>query len=327
MGERTEKPRVYLFHGDDRQAQARALEKLRRGLGATHGAALDYIRMEGEKTTLPQLHDAVLTIPFFSTRRLVHVVNPLAMPKLKSQAERAAFLQLLDKVPASTALVLEIPRPLSENHWLLQWARKHPSRAFVRGYILPKDLTRWILTQAQQAGGQLTPRAAAELARRVDGDAAWAMNEIHKLLAYVGYARPVDIDDVQEVTPAVAHPNVFEMVDAMALGQTERALRLLHQLRQQEEPPRIWGMVVRQFRLLILAREALDLGLRDKHQVAKALGVHPFVAQKILPQARRFHPHRLAQIYRRLQATDRAWKTGEMDLDTALDLLLVSLQR
>ncbi|NPA93210.1 MAG: DNA polymerase III subunit delta [Chloroflexi bacterium] len=327
MGQTSEKPRVYLFYGDDSQARARALEKLRRGLGADHHAALDYIRIEGEKASLPQLHDAVLTIPFFSTRRLVHVLSPLAMPKLKSQADRAAFLELLGKVPPSTALVLDEPQNLAENHWLLRWAKKHAPLAFVRGYTLPKDLTRWILAQAKEEGGQFTPRAAAELARRVDGDAQWARNEIHKLLAYVGYTRPVDVEDVQELTPAMEHPNIFAMVDAMALGQTERAMRLLYQLRQQEETPRIWGMVVRQFRLLILTREALDLGFTDKNSIAKALSIKPFVAQKLLPQARRFPASRLTQIYRRLRDTDRAWKTGEMDLDTALDLLLASLRR
>jgi len=229
-----EKPRVYLFHGDDHRRRAQALEKLRRGLN-TDGDALDYVRLEGETLTLPQLQDAVLTLPFFSRRRLVHVVNPLACPKLKSAAKRKAFLGVLDAVPLSCALVLDVPKTLPEKHWLRQWAAANPQRAFQRAMPLPSDLRRWILAQAKEEGGAFTPAAAAELARRVGNDAAWALNEVRKLLAYVGYRRPVDVEDVHELTPAAEHPDVFAMVDALALGQGERALRLLHQLLVTEE--------------------------------------------------------------------------------------------
>ena len=321
-----EKPRVYLFHGDDHRRRAQALEKLRRGLN-TDGDALDYVRLEGETLTLPQLQDAVLTLPFFSRRRLVHVVNPLACPKLKSAAKRKAFLGVLDAVPLSCALVLDVPKTLPEKHWLRQWAAANPQRAFQRAMPLPSDLRHWILAQAKEEGGAFTPAAAAELARRVGNDAAWALNEVRKLLAYVGYRRPVDVEDVHELTPAAEHPDVFAMVDALALGQGERALRLLHQLLVTEEAPRLWGMVVRQFRLLILVREALNSGLAGKQAVAKALGIHPYVAQKLIPQAHRFQMPALEAIYRRLLDTDRAWKTGETDLETALDVLIVALGR
>ncbi len=322
----SEKPRVYLFHGDDHRRRGLTLEKLRTGLGA-EGAALDYVRLEGEKTTLPQLQDAALTIPFFSSRRLVHLVNPLACPKLKAASGRKAFLALLEAVPPSCALVLDVPKTLPEKHWLRQWATAHPDVAFQRAMPLPKDLRRWIMAQAQDEGGAFTPAAAAELAQRVGNDAAWALNEIRKLLAYVGYRRAVDVEDVRELTPAPEHPDIFAMVDAIALGYGERALRLLHQLLLEEEAPRLWGMVVRQFRLLILVREALDAGIADKQRMAKMLGIHPYVAQKLMPQARRFQMPTLEAIYRQLLATDRAWKTGETDLETALDVLVAALGR
>jgi len=321
-----EKPRVYLFHGDDHARRTRALEKLRRGLGEG-GAMLDYARLEGESIALPQLQDAVLTIPFFAGRRLVHLVNPLACPKVKSVPGRKAFLALLERVPPSCALVLDVPKTLAEKHWLRRWAEAHPQAVFQMAMPLPTDLRRWILAQAKEEGGEFSPSAAAELARRVGRDAAWARNEVRKLLAYVNYSRPVTVEDVVEITPAPEHPDVFAMVDAMALGQGERALRLLHQLLQQEEAPRLWGMVVRQFRLLILVREALNQGLANRQQIAQALGVHPYVAQKLIPQARRFRMPVLEDIYRQLWQVDRAWKTGQTDLETALDMLMVALGR
>ena len=321
------KPRVYIFHGDDSRRRAVALQKLRQGLGADGSAALDYVHLEGEKLTLPQLQDAVLTIPFFAARRLVHLTHPLAFQKLKGKTGRKAFLGVLESVPPSTALVLEIAEVLPEKHWLRKWADAHPEIVYQQAMPLPRDLRRWIMERAREEGGQFTPSAAAELARRVENDAVWALNEVRKLLAYVNYSRPVEVEDVHEITPSVDHPDVFAMVDALALGQSERALRLLHQLLAREDAPRLWGMVVRQFRLLILVNEALSQGLRSKHEVAKALGVHPYVAQKLMPQARRFRIATLERIYRHLWEIDRAWKAGETELETALDMLAAAMGR
>ena len=321
------KPRVYLLHGEDEQARRKAIAKLRAGLGADDPAALDYIHLKGENTELPALHDAALTIPFFAKRRLVHLTNFTAIPALKSPKGRKVFQALLESVPPSAAVVLESAVSLPPKHWLRRWADAHPEIAYQRQYALPDNLMRWILKEAEAAGGRFTPAAAAELARRVGNDAVRARNEIAKLLAFVNYARPVEVDDVDELTPAPEHPNIFEMVDAIALGRSERALRLLHQLLQQEEPIRIWGMVIRQFRLLLLTREALDQGITAPPALAQTLKIHPFVAKKLLPQARRFRMDTLETIYAALRDTDRAWKSGQTDLPTALDVLVASLGR
>ena len=83
-------------------------------------------------------------------------------------------------------------------------------------------------------------------------------------------------------------------------------------------------MVVRQFRLLLLAREVLDGG-GNKADVIRDLKIHPFVADKLLGQVRRFDLHTLEMIYHRLLDLDEAIKTGEIPADLALDTLVAAL--
>jgi DNA polymerase III subunit delta len=85
-------------------------------------------------------------------------------------------------------------------------------------------------------------------------------------------------------------------------------------------------MVVRQFRLLIQTREILD-GRGNQNDVARALGVHPFVAEKTTGQAARFSIDSLEAIYHRLLKIDEGVKTGQVTLDLALDTLVVELTR
>jgi DNA polymerase-3 subunit delta len=83
-------------------------------------------------------------------------------------------------------------------------------------------------------------------------------------------------------------------------------------------------MVVRQFRLLIQAREILD-GRGNQNDVARALGVHPFVAEKAAQQASRFSIESLESIYRKLLTVDEGVKTSQITLDLAMDTLVVEL--
>jgi DNA polymerase-3 subunit delta len=148
--------------------------------------------------------------------------------------------------------------------------------------------------------------------------------EIAKLLAYVNWARPITVQDVEAVCIVTSQQSVFDFVDALANGNGKSAQHLLHRLLENEDPFSLWGMVVRQFRLLIQAREILD-SKGNQNEVARVLGVHPFVAEKTTQQAARFSIESLESIYHRLLNIDEGVKTSQVTLDLAMDTLVVEL--
>ena len=83
-------------------------------------------------------------------------------------------------------------------------------------------------------------------------------------------------------------------------------------------------MVVRQFRFLLQAREILDEG-GGVQKIRKELRVADFVAKKLNYQAIRFTIEELEDIYRRLQKMDEMLKTGKIETELALDLLIAEL--
>ena len=101
-------------------------------------------------------------------------------------------------------------------------------------------------------------------------------------------------------------------------------MNMLHRLLEQQDPIPIFGMVVRQFRLLLLTREILDSG-GNRGEVARRLRVPPFVADKLVIQSRRFTIPVLEEIYHRLLDVDEAIKTGKVPGDLALDTLVAAL--
>ncbi len=98
---------------------------------------------------------------------------------------------------------------------------------------------------------------------------------------------------------------------------------MLHKLLDEDDPQRIFSMIVRQFRLLILAREILD-EQGPGAKFAQLMGVHPYVADKTAQQASQFNLPVLEAVYRRLLEIDEALKTSQMEGDIALDTLVAS---
>jgi len=112
-------------------------------------------------------------------------------------------------------------------------------------------------------------------------------------------------------------------VDALGNQDGRKALGMLHRLLERQDAISIFGMIVRQFRLLLLGREVLDSGER-REDVARQLRVAPFVADKVVAQAQRFTLADLEAAYHRLLDLDLAMKTSQIPDDLSLDTLVAA---
>lgn len=320
-------PAVYLLYGDDEFAIRSFLdEQLKARMGESSDAAMDITTLDGQINSLEAIQAETHTVPFLSKRRMVILSHPLALGKGKTK--QGKFLELLASVPPSTALVLIEDKKLKNNHWLLTWVKENPNQAWSQLFTLPKGgaMTHWILEQARGLGGEFSNPAAQLLASYIDEDPRLAKSEINKLLTYVDHSRTVTEEDVRLLVADVHQGDVFEMVDAIGYGNGEKALGMLRRLLEEGDALPLFGMIVRQFRLLIQVRELLDEnpGLSPE-DIASEIGVHPYPIKKILPQAKLFKLPQLKKIYRQLSEVDQAIKTGRLDDKLALDLLITSL--
>jgi DNA polymerase-3 subunit delta len=237
-----------------------------------------------------------------------------------------ALLAYLPRLPATTVLVLIESGKVRDTNAVMKWVRsadKNSARA--RLFERPKEaaLDRWIVKQVQERGGQIEGQATRMLAVNVGNDLRTLHHEIEKLTLYRN-GELIRSADVTLLSPYVAAAGIFDLVDAIGNQDGRNAARLFHELLAQgSDPFYLFSMFIRQFRLLIQARELLD----ERHlsaDIARLIGVHPFVAGKLAQQARRFTLPDLEAIHTRLLEIDLGVKTGRTDLATALQLLIAS---
>ncbi len=329
-----ESPEIYIFDGDDEFAINESIDKLRSRLGDAAVADMNTTRLDGRTTSLSQLKDAVAAIPFLASKRLVILTHPLA--RLKDKPDQEEFIRYLGAEKPTTKLVLiesdfltsERERRDNKLNWLEMWATSAPQarRVYLRHHPRPSggQMVRWIQEHVKTLGGQITTQAAVALASQVGDDTRLASQEIIKLLTYVNYARAVDVDEIEHLTPLTSKIGDFELVNAIRDRNPRKAQALLHRSLQDDDPIRILQSIVSQVRALMVAREILD-ERASVNDFPKALKISYYPAKLALESAPRFSMHFLDSMYHRLLETDEAIKTGQSEPDLALELLVIEL--
>jgi len=326
------KPVIYVFHGDDELAITEAIGVLKARLGDPSIVDLNLTTLDGRNFSIEDFETASKSMPFVAERRLIVVSHPLAY--MSHESNRSRLLTLLEQIPEQNAVILVEYRPLlserdkrqGKTHWLQEWGNTMGAKVFIKDFMVLRGsrLSGWIMERARQAGGQFEPRAAGLLASLVGDDLRLADQEITKLLTYVNYERAVEEKDVNELTPLLEERNIFELVDALGNRDRKTAIGVFHQLLVDQDQMRIFSMIVRQFRLLLLTREIMDHNGTEA-DIARRLKLHPYVARKISNQARRFSQNQLDTIYRLLLEIDSETKTGVMSVDINVDLLIAEI--
>ena len=225
-------------------------------------------------------------------------------PAGKISEIKKRFLDQLSSLPPTTTLVLVIEdarswdskaggknwEVLKASHFLVKWIDQQAGKVLVKPFSLPdpKDMPKWIQTEAASKKCTFKPDAAAELAQYVGNDTRLAAMEIEKLALYVGEKRPVEVEDVMALSTSTSSATIWKLVDAIGKKDTRQALSLYHQLLETHDVNfEIYPMIVRQFRQLLMAREVLD-ERGNTQAIMRELGVPQFVADNLGRQAANF---------------------------------------
>lgn len=319
-------PRFYILYGNDEFSRSEAVADLRRRMGER--GELNTVHLDGRAVTLDELRQACETVPFLADRRLVLVTGLLT--RLARGRERGLLegvLRLIQHLPETTRLVFLEDGDLPDDHPVLKLAAGR-EEGFVRRFEppSPEALPGWVRQRARHHGGEMTPDAAERLAQTIGPDNLRLLDqESAKLVIYARPGRAVTADDVAQLVPYVQQVVVFDLVDALGQREGKRAALLLHRLLDAgENPMGLLAMIARQFRLIMMAK---DLSGREENKasIARLLGIHPYVARKVLAQSAHFTLAQLERVYRYLLDLDLAIKSGDLTPEAALDLLVAGL--
>ena len=328
---------VQLLYGDDVYSIGRAVEAAR-----TDGdfADIDVVRLDGRYMEPQDLLMTVGTPGLFSSRRLV-IIQGLGekargrRPTKKVQdGSEVTIAALAASAPDSTTIIVLEPNTRADAPIVKQakqLAGGPNAKIRIREFSAPKqrEMPGWLNRQARTMGVKLEGRGAQQLALRVGDQVSIAGIELQKLAVAATPGDTISAELVDELVPRSAEETVFPLIDAVAAGKCDTALKLLERQMAQsggnasDLSIRLIRMLARQFRLLLLIRLLLKDG-RSAPQITAELKLPQYFAGQYFKQAQRLSEPQLITGLERLVVTEQAIKSGEAR-EAFLQLLIVDL--
>lgn len=310
---------IALFWGADDLRISEAIAECKRGIGEDF-ADMNITMLDGRKLKANALIGACEAVPFLSDKRLVLVEG--AIKNLRSGTVRDEVRAYLSQVPPTTDLIFVEGNDFDKRSALFVYLKKAGD---VREFQPRQgaELQRWLAERAKSLDVRLPPDAATQLIEFAGQEGRMLLNELQKLAAYVGPKGTITVEAVRLLVADTGEGSVFEFVDALAARQVDKALRTLHTLLDDGQAAQyLLFMVGRQVRVLL---NVGDLASRrmSPDAIAAETGQKPFVVRKALGQINRFDKVSLLQMHDRLVELDHWSKTGRIEPETALGMLVV----
>lgn len=312
---------LYLLYGPDEYARTEALAALKAGVPPDL-ADLNMTTIDGRRARLDALIAACEAFPFLADRRMV-IVNDL-LKHQKAGKERDELRAYLERVPASCDLVFVESEEFDKRGAVFSYLKKvADTREF-----LPREgpeLLRWLSERASTRGVQLDGPAAQRLVGFAGNQGRALMSELDKLASYVGRGGRITTAQVDLLVQDGHEQNLFAFIDELSSRRRGAALQSLRRLLDDGQAATyLLFMIARQVRILLGVKDLAGQRMRPD-DIAARLGQRPFVVRKALDQVRGFSDAELARLHDRLLELDHASKTGRMDAETGLELLVVEL--
>lgn len=323
-------PSVYLFFGEEVYLSQQLLKALEQVVLKNAAWDFNYDLFDGEVTGLEIVLEAASTLPVFADKRLVVVKNAPWFGSGKNKGEafqqeaESLLLEYLDDPSPSTCLVFFTQGNADKRRKAFKTLAKRgvawESQVLV-GQPLARFIKEWLLAN----GKRIPTGTLGIILERHQGDLALLVRELEKLTAYLGDKKEIHREDVEAVMVFPEQNSIFELTDAVAAKEKDRALRLLQKMLQAGEAPLyILTMLAYQFRLILYAKVLAEEGYSQSQMVTQ-MKAKAYPVKKALTQTRYYNKEELIFALEKVLETDVAIKTGQGDPGTLLERAVLEL--
>jgi len=306
----------YLLYGDEGFLIERAREKILTALLPSQFKELNFTSYDADQAPPSEVITACNTLPCMAQRRVVLVKGAHRY----NQGDLRSFIPYLQSPSPTTSLIFIAEGMPSE------FIKAVKDGAFHLKQLPQKETPHWIRAIALELGKEISPGAAGYLQEAVGSDLQGLRNELAKVSLYIGDEKRIELQDVEGVVSEVRVNTIFELTKAIGERNLKRAFRVFGKIWESGEPPlKILGMISRQFRHLLMTKEALTQG-GGAAEVKKQLGIsNPYYLKELSAQAKGFSQQALQRALMNLWETDLSLKRSPLPKRLLLEGLIIKL--
>ncbi len=241
--------------------------------------------LEGEACKPDAVVGALLTMTFALGRRFV-VADGVERWKEADVAPVAAAMRDMDTTAITVAFFAREDARLTAPRALHAAVQAVGGIVAAEQAVKPRELPRWVIQRALDAGLTLDLAASRALIRQVGDRQQRLQREVEKLALCFGDGASIGAEEVQSASASSAERKVWTLADAVVAGDGQVATRALLELRQQGE--RIPGLL---FGLVRKLREAAQItgalaGGQAPADIRKSLRMPTYAADRLIAGVR-----------------------------------------
>lgn len=306
--------RFHLIHGEERYM----VKYYKNGLLKKMTVPDDEMNctiFQGDDINVSAIADAGQLMPFFAEKRVLVIVDS---GFCKSASEISDYME---SFPPSTYVIF-VEKEVDKRNKLYKWISKNG--CVTNCEFLPEPrLKQWIAAYLKKAGKAMSVKSIEYLLERVGSSMEMLSNELDKLIGYVGEREVVERDDIDTISSGLVVSKVFDMIDAVAFGNRDKALSLYADLLSNKEAPMsILYLFTRHINILLQYKELSGLGL-NSFEMAKKIGVPEFTLKKYSSQASLFKRSKLLVMLNSRTEKEMDFKSGRISDQVAVELFLL----
>jgi DNA polymerase-3 subunit delta len=305
-----------LFHGEERFLVEEKARVLIAGWKQDLVSDFGFEPIEGAGLAAPRLRDSILQGPFLDPYR---VVWARGVPAARAESLAPA----LAEIPATTRLLITVIGRLSGANKLVKAVVSAGGSADESQRLKGRALTEWTARRAEELG--LTRQVAAQVTRVTHADLGVVDSELQKLAAYKASGARLTPEVVSELLAGAREDEIFKLTDNLLPHPTAQAWSVARSLaRSGTQPTSIAYRIARHLALVLEVRARQDRG-ESLSDMQSAMSEHSFVVQKAFDAARSADPDKLEASLRAIRDYEWEVKSGQVDAELGLDVLLTRL--
>lgn len=310
---------ILFLYGEDNFRSLQKLNAIVARYQRLHKTGLNLKPFDLERDSFEDFRDQFQTRSIFKEKKFFILKNVCSnsLFKEKFKAKKDEFLKS-DHI----ILFYEKKSPPEKDSFFIFLKKVGTSQEFKP--LQRKGLESWIKNELTGLGAKMENDARELLIERV-GNNLWQLsNDLKKLLNYKRGQKRITItkEDVELLVHQRIELNIFKTIDFIARAQKQKAIFLLQRhIRAGDSPLYLLAMINFQFRNLLILKQ-ISQSRKNLWSETKKLGLHPFVVRKGLGLCQRFTFHDLKKIYEKLFQLDIDIKSGRINPELALDLLV-----
>lgn len=305
---------AYLLCGDEAYLKTEFKNKM---IGAlvNKGDTLNFAVFNRDRFDENQIVDLAQTLPFLAEKRVILIEETGCLKK--NNEKLAEYL----KAPSPDTVLIFVETDIDKRNAVYKALGKF-DRIIELTQPSEADMMRWVGAKLTGVGKQMDRTAYDEFYARSAVSMDNVVSELEKLISYTGNRANITLADVKTMTVERPEAKIFELLDAMIAKNTKKVMDLYSDMiLTKEEPMSILYRITSQFRTLLAVKELSERG-ENAATITSYLGARDFVVRKLLKQKDSFSFKEINNLLDESAAAEAAFKSGKLDDNLAVELIL-----